>query len=200
MKLFKIGFVFSMLFISCNLDDQANDGLIFQSEIKIPSVEKNKKDAHFKLKNGVLFFKEKKYSGIVNEFYPKGEIKSMSQYYEGQREGMFFGWYSDGTHWFERFYKKGLKSSTHKGWYNNGNQMFLYHFNNKGRYHGAVKDWHPNGILGKHFNFMEGKERGSQKMWDLDGKIKANFYTVENERHGLIGLKNCISIQTLEKK
>ena len=78
--------------------------------------------------------------------------------------------------------------------------MFLYHFNNKGRYHGAVKDWHSNGILGKHFNFMEGKERGSQKMWDLDGKITANFYTVENERHGLIGLKNCISNLTLENK
>ena len=47
---------------------------------------------------------------------------------------------------------------------------------------------------------MEGKERGSQKMWDLDGKITANFYTVENERHGLIGLKNCISNLTLENK
>ncbi len=31
-------------------------------------------------------------------------------------------------------------------------------------------------------------------MWDFKGRIKANFYTVANERHGLIGLKKCVSV------
>ena len=72
--------------------------------------------------------------------------------------------------------------------------MFEYQFNDKGVYHGSLKDWHQNGQLAKHFNFKDGKEIGSQRMWKLNGEIRANFYTVKGERHGLIGLKNCVSV------
>ena len=168
--------------------------------MKIPLIETNKKNRHLKLNNGVLSFREKAYSGIVNEFYVDGNIKSKSEYYQGKRQGFFNGWYRNGSEWFQRFYNKGLKSDIHIGWHTNGKQMFEYHFNNKGVYHGSVKDWHSNGILGKHFNFVDGKETGSQKMWNLKGKIRANFYTVNNERHGLIGLKNCVSVLKTEVK
>ncbi len=53
--------------------------------------------------------------------------------------------------------------------------MFVYHFKKTGVYNGSVKDWYANGVLAKSFNFIEGKEAGSQKMWDLKGKIRANF-------------------------
>jgi antitoxin component YwqK of YwqJK toxin-antitoxin module len=163
-------------------------------KIVIPNVEKDRIAVEFELINGVLFFKEKAYSGIVNEFYSSKNIKTKSEYYKGKRHGFYKGWYMNGNKWFQRFYTKGLKSNIHRGWYLNGNQMFEYQFNKNGLYDGSVKDWHEKGILGKHFNFVNGIQEGSQKMWDLSGKISANFYAVNRDRHGLIGLKKCVSV------
>ncbi len=194
MRFFKINILVLLLFFSCNAIIQENENNISVDEISIPSIEIDKSKVDLKLNNGILYFRNTPYSGIVNEFYVDGNIKSKSEYYQGKRQGFFKGWYKDGMQWFKRSYVKGLKSGTHKGWHKNGKQMFEYHFNDKGVYHGSVKDWHFNGILAKHFNFVLGKESGSQKMWDLKGKIRANFFTVNAERHGLIGLKKCVSV------
>lgn len=160
----------------------------------IPNVEKDRKAVEFKLINGVLRFKGKAYSGVVNEFYVGGSLKTASEYDQGKRQGFYRGWYANGKKWFERFYTKGLKSQVHRGWYANGNQMFEYHFNSNGRYDGSVKEWHTDGTLAQHFNFVDGVENGHQRMWNLSGKITANFFTVNNDRHGLIGLKKCVSV------
>jgi len=186
--------------ISCSHEDKAVQQTVAMSEIKIPSIERSRDDAGFKVMNGILFLDEHPYSGIVNEFYPNGNLKSKSENYQGKRHGYYFGWYPSGNRWFERFYTSGIKTGVHLGWFENKQQLFQYQFNNNGMYNGAVKDWHKNGVLAKHFNFKEGKEAGSQRMWEVDGKIRANFYTVNGERHGLIGLKNCGSVITNENE
>ena len=114
--------------------------------MKIPLIETNKKNRHLKLNNGVLSFREKAYSGIVNEFYVDGNIKSKSEYYQGKRQGFFNGWYRNGSEWFQRFYNKGLKSDIHIGWHTNGKQMFEYHFNTNGRYDGSSKSGMQKGL------------------------------------------------------
>lgn len=183
-----------LLFISCNQPKQEIKELIVVDEILIPRIEKNKSDINFKLKNGILFYSDEPYSGIVNEFYKDANLKSKSTYYEGKREGEYFGFYADQKKRFERYYCNGLKVKTHKGWFLNGQQMFEYQFNNIGVYDGYVKEWHLNGQIAKHFNFVDGKESGSQKMWKFNGEIRSNFYTVNGDRHGLIGLKKCVSV------
>lgn len=193
MKPFIYSILFFYFFASCNYKDN-NQSIDIIKEIKIPSITKNKNDVNFSLKNGILFYENKVYSGVINDFYDNGNIKSTSQYFEGKREGKYFGWYLNKNKSFQRFYKNGIKTGTHLGWFKDGSKMFEYQLNNKGVYHGYVKDWHQNGQTAKHFNFIEGKENGSQKMWQLNGKIRANFYTINNERHGLIGLKNCVSV------
>jgi antitoxin component YwqK of YwqJK toxin-antitoxin module len=200
LKFVKINILIFLFFFSCDDTVQENENIASVYKMKIPSIEINKVNNHLKLKNGILYFEGKQYSGIVNEFYEDENIKSKSEYYKGKRHGFFLGWYRNGEQWFERFYIKGLKSGVHKGWYKNGVQMFEYHFNNKGVYHGVVKDWYTNGMLTKYFNFVQGKESGSQKMWDLKGKLRANFYTINGERHGLIGLKKCVSVLKTEIK
>ena len=198
MKFFKINILIFLFFFFCNDTCQENEKTISVVEMKIPSMEVDKSHNNLILKNGILYFEEKQYSGIVNEFYDGKKIKSKSAYHQGKRHGFFWGWYKNGMQWFQRSYTNGLKSGIHIGWHKNGLQMFEYQFNNKGDYNGTVKDWYSNGTLSKHFNFVEGKETGSQKMWDLNGKLRANFYTVNGERHGLIGLKNCVSVMHKE--
>ena len=196
MRLIIIYFLSFIFFISCNTKTNEIKEPISADEVQISSIEKNRKDASFQLKNGILYFDDKPYSGIVNEFYSDEILKSISTYNLGKKEGEYLGFYPNQKKRFERFYSKGVKVKTHKGWYKNGQQLFEYQFNNLGAYHGYVKDWHLNGQLAKHFNFENGQEVGSQKMWTLTGKIRANFFTVNGERHGLIGLKNCVSVAT----
>ncbi|MBU3009961.1 hypothetical protein KO506_00920 [Polaribacter vadi] len=200
MKILKIIILINVFFISCDTTKQDLKEVILVNEIQIPSIEKNKNNSNFKLKNGVLCFNDKPYSGIVNEFYVDGNLKSYSEYYQGKREGKYFGFYPDKKKWFERYYAKGIKINRHNGWFKNEQQMFDYQFNDKGVYNGFVKDWYSNGQIAKHFNFTDGKESGSQKMWQPSGKIKANFYTVNGDRHGLIGLKNCVSVVNTENE
>jgi antitoxin component YwqK of YwqJK toxin-antitoxin module len=196
LKTLKTLILIAIFLISCDNKKQEIKEVFIVDEIQIPSIEKNKRNANFKLKNGVLLFVKKPYSGTVNELYSDGNLKSTATYFQGKREGKYFGFYQNKQKWFERYYTKGLKIKTHKAWYQNSQQMFEYQFNSKGMYSGFTKDWHLNGQLAKHFNFVDSKETGSQKMWKSSGKIRANFYTVNGERHGLIGLKNCVSVIT----
>ena len=189
-----------LFFIVTSCHQKEQEVAVNIDEIIIPKIEKNRLDTKFELKNGVLLYDNLPFSGIVNEFYSEGKLKSTSEYFRGKRQGFYKGFYTNKELAFERFYTNGLKTGNHKGWFENGNQMFDYQFNNLGVYDGEVKDWFENGNLQKHFNFVEGKESGSQKMWDINGKIRANFYTVNGERHGLIGLKKCISVQTKENE
>jgi antitoxin component YwqK of YwqJK toxin-antitoxin module len=187
--------------MSCNqeqklLVQQDKKVLNVSKTIQIPSIEINRVDISLSLENGVLKFKNAPFSGIVNEYYVDETIKSKSQYYQGRREGYYKGWYENGNRWFERIYAAGLKIGIHFGWYADNQSKFEYHFNNQGAYEGPVKEWHSNGILAKHFNFVNGKEDGSQRMWKPNGNIRANFFTVNSERHGLIGLKNCVSVMS----
>jgi antitoxin component YwqK of YwqJK toxin-antitoxin module len=48
------------------------------------------------------------------------------------------------------------------------------------------------------FNYKNGKETGSQRLWKPDGSIKANYEVVNGERFGLIGLKKCYTV-TVDK-
>lgn len=186
----------TLVIVSCNKkkETKIEEIIVEESVISIPTIEKNRNDVNFELKNGVLFYEEKPYLGIVNLYYDSNKLKSSSQYYNGRKEGFYNGFYENGTIWFKRYYAKGQKVNTHKGWYENGQKLFEYQFNDEGEYNGFVKEWYSNGQLRKHFNFKNGKEKGTQKMWQSSGKIKANFYTVNGNRHGLIGLKNCISV------
>ncbi len=103
-------------------------------------------------------------------------------------------WYENGVLAQERFYRKGFKSGIHKGKWDNKQNKFEYHFNDKGEFHGIVKEWYKSGALYMSFNYLDGKENGIQKLWKLDGAVKANYEVVKGERFGLIGLKKCYSV------
>ncbi len=192
MKTDKLIIIFVLLFISCLKKHEIHNNT--SHKVIIPTKIKEKKDSNFQLKNGILYFNNQVYSGIVKEFYIDDKLKSSSEYYQGKRNGFFKGWYKNGDKCFERFYTDNIKTGTHLGWFDNGVKKFEYQFDIQGRYNGFVKNWYINGLLAKHFNFKKGKEAGSQKVWNDKGKIKSNFYTVNGERHGLIGLKNCVSV------
>ena len=43
----------------------------------------------------------------------------------------------------------------------------------------------------KDFNFKNGKEEGTQKMWFSNGQLKANYIMKDGRRFGILGVKLC---------
>ena len=100
----------------------------------------------------------------------------------------------------ERQYKQGLKVGRHRGFWRDGSLKFEYNYNDKGMYHGSFKEWYRNGQQLREFNYIEGKENGAQKMWLMNGNIRANYVVKDGERYGLIGLKKCYTVNAKDEK
>lgn len=172
-----------MLFISC----------FHAEEKRIIEVS----DSKFQLKNGVLLYDNKPFTGItISHYTPTVGPKSEIQYISGRKQGYEKQWYPSGQLAIERYYNLGKKVRIHSAWWENGTAKFEYHFNTKGEYHGIVKEWYSDGQLLRYFNYVNGQESGSQRLWKADGSIKANYEVWNGERYGLIGLKKCFTVET----
>ena len=151
-------------------------------------------DSNLKLNNGVLLYKDSPFTGNLQTHYVDKKLKSDMEYADGKKEGYEKHWFKNGSKSIVRYYIKGFKSGVHKAWWNDTIFKFEYHFNIKGEYHGMVKEWYKTGQLFRDFNYFNGKEVGSQRLWKADGTIKANYQVVHGERFGLIGLKKCYTV------
>lgn len=164
-------------------------GCSSQSEIRLEASNVN-----LKLENGVLFYNDIAFSGMLVSYYSEDVLRSEIQYEKGKKHGFEKQWYPNGQKIIERYYAEGVKTGIHKAWWESGDKKFEYHFNEKGEFHGLVKEWYKSSQLFRAFNYVNGKEVGSQKLYKNDGTIKANYEVVNGERFGLIGLKKCYSL------
>lgn len=146
------------------------------------------------LVNGILYFNENPFSGNIVSYFDESNLSSKIQYVDGRKHGYEKHWFADGTLSEERHYLKGYKSGIHKAWWDKNILRFEYHFNNFGAYNGSVKEWYKSGQLFKAFNYKDGLEVGRQRLWKIDGNVKANYDVVNGERFGLIGLKKCYKV------
>ena len=146
------------------------------------------------LRNGVLFFNNRAFKGVLLSYYENGTKKTETRYKQGKKHGKEKNWYKDGKIKMTRQYNNGIKVNVHKGWWENRNLKYRYIFDDKGRYNGKVEEWYVTGQKLREFNYTNGLENGKQKLWDLNGNIKANYEVINGERYGLIGLKNCFTV------
>ena len=151
-------------------------------------------DAQLQLEQGVLYYKNVPYTGILITTVEQNKLVSEKPYVKGRLNGVWKQWYADGRQKEVRPYIEGIKIGVHSGWWPNGNRKFNYQLDNSGRYNGAVKEWFLNGQLFKSFNYKKGKEEGRQQMFNVDGKVRANFFTINGERFGKIGVKKCYEV------
>lgn len=149
-------------------------------------------------RQGALFYYDNEpFTGLAQEFYPSGELKSTAHFREGSREGKQYTYAEKGGILSVRNYKDNKKHGHHLGWWPNGHEKFSYHFSN-GLQEGESLEWFENGGIFRAMNYKAGQEEGSQKMWEEDGAIRANYVVKNGRRYGLIGLKNCKSVNDEE--
>lgn len=140
-----------------------------------------------------VFLNDSLFSGFLIKSFEDGAVESKAGYLKGKLEGESIQYYDNGQLREKRFYKQNRKTDTHLGYWPNGQTKFEYHFKTD-MHVGELKEWYASGQAYRLLNYTEGKEDGSQKMWEPDGKIRANYVVKDGHRYGLIGLKNCKSV------
>ncbi|MFC2109824.1 toxin-antitoxin system YwqK family antitoxin [Bacteroidota bacterium] len=173
---------------------------IFISCVEKPIVINLQEDANsIEIKSRLLNYNHQLFTGELIDFYdtPTNSKPKLSCFYkEGEKHGIELKWHENGTINTKRIYKNNIKIGIHKAWWENGNPKFEYHFNDSGAYTGVLKEWFQTGQPYRFFNYENGREEGSQKMWKPNGAIQANYVIVNGERFGLIGLKTCDPVST----
>ena len=175
---------YSFLILFCTFFSCSNE-----AELEVLASDKN-----LNLQNGILSYNDSPFRGTIVSYHEAGNLKYSAEYLDGQKHGQERKWYSNESLAEERFYTNGRKSGIHIAFWPNGNKKFVYHFNTIGEYNGNVKEWFKTGELMRDFNYISGKESGSQRMWNVDKSIRANYEVVNGERFGLIGLKKCYQV------
>lgn len=98
--------------------------------------------------DGLYFFAEKPYTGIVYEKYENGNIGLVGEIKNGKRENVWTYWYSTGVKKRESTYANNVKEG--KSYY-----------------------WHNNKILAKEITFRA-NQNIDQKTWNTDGSRQKN--------------------------
>lgn len=161
----------------------------------IPEIEVNL-SSEFLLQDGAfLLFNNLPFNGYLVVYSEQGILMSKAGYINGKRQGKAEQFTENGTLLERRYYSSNKKVGFHEAWWPNGQKKFEYTFVD-GLHHGEYKEWQMNGTPYKVFNYIMGVEDGSQKMWDSDGSIRANYVVKNGHRYGLVGLKNCKSVES----
>ena len=106
---------------------------------------------------------------IKKSYFPSGKIREIRSFNDGVRHGLQTAFWENGGKRFEYTAKYGV-------------------------YEGEFKEWSENGQLFHLAHYKNGQEEGVQKMWHADGQIRSNFVVINGRRFGLLGTKNCISV------
>ncbi|HEX8334107.1 MAG TPA: hypothetical protein VF622_15915 [Segetibacter sp.] len=146
------------------------------------------------IKNDVVFFDGKKYSGFIYELsFDNKDTISTDAYSNGLLNGISRKWYLNRQLMEERSYSNGKKNGSHISYWENGNKRFQFVAIDD-VYEGEMKEWSVDGNLIHLANFKNGQEEGTQKLWYDNGKIRANYVMLKGKRYGLLGTKNCRNV------
>ena len=161
----------------------------------IPEIEVSLNDEGLRQDGAILRFQNLPFNGFVVNYSAEGILLSKTGYIDGKREGKAEQFTESGNLLERRFYTSNKKVGFHEAWWPNGQKKFEYTFVD-GLHDGEYKEWQIDGTPYKVFHYAMGFEDGSQKMWDSDGSIRANYVVRNGHRYGLVGLKNCKSVES----
>ena len=72
--------------------------------------------------------------------------KEQTRFHDGQQDGLWLQWFTDGSKKSERKFTNGERDSVWTSWYENGNKKFQATYND-GKLNGSWTAWYENGII-----------------------------------------------------
>lgn len=154
----------------------------------------NSDKENIRTKAGVTYLGAQPLTGIVFALDANGDTCMLVPFVAGKENGIATAYYCKGKLKEVRTFVNGKKTGRHFGWYENGRPRFEYHYSND-EFDGTYKEWLPDGRLLLSLNFENGHESGLQQTWFENGEIKSNYIIKNARRYGLLGTKNCATVE-----
>jgi antitoxin component YwqK of YwqJK toxin-antitoxin module len=153
----------------------------------------NEESSIFIQKEGLMYVNNQLFSGELYRLYPNSiDTMTSKHFINGKKEGIWKKFYENQGVSEVRQFSNGQKIGVYDGWWPNGQRKFSYSFKND-EYDGVSKEWNLEERLVREMNYEKGYEQGSQKIWYNNGKIKSNYVVKKGRRYGLLGTKNCVN-------
>lgn len=161
-----------------------------KSEVhRAESLRVEQKDPQFHLKEGVLYYSQKKFTGVQFEKFLNGALYRESEFKEGLKTGVEKKYSLEGKLRSQWLFLNGQKDGEQKGWFEDGARLFVYHYS-KGVLQGEQIEWHQNGNLFRRQVFENGIET-DRKILYQGGEVFTNFAKREGRTYGIDGGALC---------
>ncbi|MDB2385079.1 hypothetical protein N9V96_01255 [Polaribacter sp.] len=198
-KFFLLGVVF-LVFTSCETKKTTpleTKNKSFNYSIDTTNIPKDTidfKNQNVSQINGIYYYNNELYSGIVYKELKGFKVKTYSSVLNGKLHGEYRSYYENGNLYEIRNYKNNTSSGKQFGYWKNSNILkFEYnYFNNKKE--GLQKCWYANGNIAYIYNYKNDNQDGFQKAWRLNGSLYRNFEVKNGVRYGFQRSKSCYEI------
>ena len=108
------------------------------------------------------------HSGWGKEMYGNGKVCRLSQFVDGNINGIYAEWYYNGRKEVQSIIKDGKKDGLHATWYQNGRKRLEANYR-KGKKDGLSTEWYKNGQTKSEENFTNDKLTTSV-VWKPNGE------------------------------
>lgn len=151
-------------------------------------------DSSLKILNGIFLFNNKRYSGIIKEYYPNGLVKNLRAIFHGELHGTFKSFYENGAKHEVRSYKNNLATGRHRGYWPDGKTLqFDYNYYEEKR-EGQQRKWYKSGKPYIFSNYTNDHEDGLQRAWRENGKLYINYVAKDWHTYGLQQTALCYTL------
>lgn len=169
----------------------------FDYTIDISKIPKDTVDASspdFSIVNGLFYFKNKKFSGILRKYHPKVKMTAYTSVLKGKRHGAYSSFHADGTLFETKQYKQNRITGRQMIYWKNGNLKSNYWYHD-GKMEGTQKKWFEDGSPYCIFNYKNGKREGKQQAWRASGKLHINNEIINGRTYGLNRASLCYNVR-----
>ena len=156
-------------------------------------------NSDFSIKNGLFYFKDKKYSGILKKFHPRVQMIAYTSVFEGKRHGAYNSYYDTGALFETKRYKHNRVTGRHYIYWKNG-RLKADNWYYDGKMEGTQKKWYRDGSPFYVFNYKNGKRDGKQKAWRISGKLQINSEIINGRTYGLNRAALCYNLKEEKKQ
>lgn len=163
----------------------------------VPNDTINDSHPDYSINNGLFYFKEKKYSGILKKYHTQVNMITYTSVYQGKRHGPYSSYYDTGALFETKQYKHNRVTGRHYIYWKNGSlKADNWYYN--GKMEGTQKKWYADGSPFYVFNYTNGKREGKQKAWRTSGQLQINNEIINGRTYGLNRASLCYNVKNEE--
>jgi antitoxin component YwqK of YwqJK toxin-antitoxin module len=151
-----------------------------------------------RLQGEVLLFKNKAFTGVVEEHFPNGTVYRETEYRDGLKDGFEHKFGLNGKLTDRLNYVHGKEEGLQEGWFVEGPKRYEYHMKN-GLFDGVETQWHISGTVFRREVFHQG-ELADKKVLYSDGSVFSNFSKRDGRIYGIDRGSLCMETKRPEEK